>query len=109
MKRITQDQVVEAYRRTGWRPIQEAFYGRINGQHCGCGLGVMAGEDLGEDISDYAEALGLDHDYASGFTYGFDGNTLYGAPGTPRMLGWQDGRAAWEAVKREVLDDADVE
>lgn len=118
MNRITPEQVVDAYRRTGWRPIQEAFYDRINGQHCGCGLSVLVGDAekvlqmdgyIGRRLQLFANELGLTADYVSGFIRGYDGDG--GGPwwGSEKFLGWQDGRACWEAVKREVLEDADVE
>lgn len=118
LKRITPEQVVEAYRRTGWRPIQEAFYDRINGQHCGCGLSVLVGDAekvlqmecyTGLRLQLFANELGLTADYVSGFIRGYDGDGGSSWWDSEKLLGWQDGRACWEAVKREVLEDADVE
>ncbi|WP_199615506.1 hypothetical protein [Paenibacillus alkalitolerans] len=115
MKRITPEQVVEAYLERGWVPRQEIWADVLpNGKPCGCGIGVLIGNDI-HDLFDerwvvghygaVAERLGLEKDYAWGFTRGFDGSC------TPnprihnplKLQGIKDGRTAWEAVEREVL------
>ena len=117
MKRITPEQVVEAYKQRGWRPRRSEWAViDAEGNNCGCGLAVVAGFDiyqLFEKLNDYntvhhsvvmANELDLNLDYVTGYTAGFDG--LAAEPWMDEetcRIGYEDGAAAWEAVSKEVI------
>lgn len=116
MKRITPEQVVEAYKRTGWVPEQgEWVRDKPGGKRCGCALGVMIGDGIvsllncNSNKSPYAVvsgALKLTPGYVDGFAQGFDGPLSRSYLSTKSEFfntGYTDGRDAWEAVQREVL------
>ena len=105
---ITVNSVLEAYERTGLRARQSELYKEDMG--CACGLGVLLYDIHGRNFWNVvgnvdhetdraAELLGLDHAYVREFAAGFDG-TYMARPGTD---GYSDGRATWEACKREGL------
>lgn len=109
MKRITPDQVIEAYQLTGWKPIQDDWIDKVNGQICGCGLAVLIGDaekvrNFDSDIEyRVADELGLSVEYVTGFVQGFDGGVMLNYFTGEHKAGYEDGRAAWEAVKAEGL------
>lgn len=113
MKRVTPEQVIDAYRRTGWEPVQDEWFDKIDGKVCGCALTAMIGSENrlreimsmpGELEELIAAELGLSEDYVIGFVQGFDERAFFGG-GDVARIGWQDGKAAWEAVRQELLND----
>lgn len=113
MNRITPEQVVEAYRVTGFVPVRGAFIKRDNPndncQMCGATAVAVAEKkvhwlDLLNDSSgrrerDIGAALGLDEWYLCGFTAGFDGIGRVNSFNYEAFItGYSDGRAAAAAV-----------
>ena len=108
-KRITPDQVVEAYLATGLVPIRDGWTDRIGDRRCGCGLTAVAtqiSEANYDRISNaimeeyvIADLLDLSPKYVGGFADGFDGGKRDPYESEDWQLGYEDGRSAWEAVK----------
>lgn len=125
MKRITSEQVVEAYSKTGLKPVISAWYKeeydrtRITVEKCGCALTAVCAAQVGmEEIENvdteggYEELLvdnlDLDPSYINGFINGFDAplnklftrNRYYYSEEQNAKLaaGWEDGYAAHVAV-----------
>lgn len=110
MKRLTPEQVVEAYTSAGLTPAQGAYYRPSLNNACGIGAVVIAsGAFDGDPIhfwSTFTNGLGFDESYHNGFTTGFDTVWL---PSEMMDLeeriqpgfadGYADGRAAWDAVQ----------
>lgn len=103
--RITPEMVLEAYKVTGLKPIRDEWVNKIDGKECGCGLTAIFCAQVDDGFSELSgaglwaddtigRALNLDQRYVHGFTAGFDGGAKldYGEA-------YEDGRAAWEAVK----------
>lgn len=108
MKRITPEDVVDAYIATGMYPVFKKW-GTLD-QKGGCALttiGTMQGCykhpcSNGSKANHYASELGLERLYLSGFVHGFDRPKLVEmgpAENTHYDLGRYDGRAARMAVK----------
>lgn len=98
MKRISVEDVVEAYAKTGLKPGRTLFKatdGRI------CGLGVV-GEANGLNHSrmyrEFEDRLGISVNYCSGFWRGFDGLQIYECRCEEMRAGFADGSAAARAV-----------
>lgn len=121
-KRITTEDVIEAYAVTGLNPISESFFksswdSESYEPHSACAIGALyyqingTHKDGGE--GNWGESLGLSTPYVSGFIFGFDqghmqvlddlysGGTLYSGKGAERdarkseaTLGFSDGQAA---------------
>jgi hypothetical protein len=90
IKRITPEEVLEAYEKTGLKPKQCSF--RIRDGKC-CAVTVLvkaAGFNSSEELR---EERAFSEEYFWGFVFGFDGRTGH----DPK--GGKDGQAAWEAVK----------
>lgn len=116
IKRITPSEVVEAYAKTGLGVCRGGYY--RNDGACACGLGAYAAAFLGvkpaaryDDgiVSEPMRSAGFLNSYRRGFAAGFDGNIYLPHPSDgdsmpPSRLGYEDGLAAWEAVK-EAADD----
>lgn len=128
MKRITPEEVVAAYRKTGLRPVRRISAERrfddgfcVNDEIaplCGCALVAIATANGARDLDPIQlpeseilnaaceEVFGVrwddldGHEYAAGFLGGFDGRArvLWVVVGTPSEQGYDDGRAAWAAV-----------
>ncbi len=116
MKRITVEQITNAYETTGLEPINNEFVSILEDQTaCACALSALyvqqqEGEvfehvtklievlydlpDNKEPVFILAEALGLDLKYAIGFVGGFDGGRFHNFFGEHRALGYADGKAA---------------
>lgn len=113
MVRITPDQVVEAYRKTGVKPMQGNWHNGSESDLCCCGLGALylaAGEPvLTLTLNSYAhhvqQVLNIPGNYLIGFTNGFDGKVMpeewVNREFEPQ--GFHDGRLAWATVQREIL------
>lgn len=99
MKRITPEDVVDAYIATGMYPCTPGlFYDGIGGA---CGLSaIVKSIDQAFDLEDAAsnrwlQLLGITNQYLWGFIDGFDGNDS-----TERCkVGFEDGKAARSAVE----------
>lgn len=92
--RVTPEEVVDAYRKTGMRPIRGAWR---NGRECGCPLAALAlAAEAGSPVFWSLERFGSH--YAVGFINGVDKpdqDTVF----NPRWdIGFKDGKAAWAAV-----------
>jgi hypothetical protein len=93
MKRITPEEVVEAYAKTGLKPARDTAYG----PEC-CGIGAIAAVNGVVNDSPYAWARHkYDSDYVDGFLCGFDDRSMYQTDG-PFRIGFNDGLAAAAAV-----------
>lgn len=116
INRITADRVLAAFETTGLIPMQEEWLDTTAGRNCACGLMAVYAARFGlGSLDDYVEAIKegfeLEHDYVNGFTVGFDGRPdklLVRASGAFKQ-GYEDGKAAWEAVKHlsEPLSNVD--
>lgn len=115
-KRLSPDQIDEAYDRIGATPRRNTYH--ESKDNSGCGIGVFAIACLGWETDCDTDRLkrnlvlhtlwrdaGYDNNYRRGFTWGFDGDEL-----DPKkdqdvmsnelfMMGYPDGQAAWEKVK----------
>lgn len=126
MKRVTPDEVIEAYRATGLQPaVLDWAHFDVDGKPCGCALTALYfqkatyTENLGEKVYDlvdeirddeaapyllFEEHLGLDQHYTEGFALGFDGGHLLDTSETQKKAGYADGA---ETRKRILRFDAD--
>ena len=107
--RITAEQVVEAYKKTGLTPARGVYF--HNG--CGCGLTAVTltvdPEFFDKHPSHFgielAELLSINQSYMDGFIRGFDG----GLPITQLFFdpdykdGYLDGASAWEQAHKQHL------
>ncbi|WP_308636121.1 hypothetical protein [Paenibacillus silvisoli] len=101
MKRITVEMVKEAYSRTGLKPHQGDFYYLDGLTQCACGLGVLYTAEKGIKDRWCANRSAINkfgEEYATGFVNGFDQEGSKSNEET-YLIGYEDGRAAWEAVK----------
>lgn len=120
MNRITPEQVVAAYQATGLTPLQSSYAGRdAEGHVCAaCGLTAMAaaeGVAIDELIMHFLPGIhirrelykkfGYTEEYLVGFADGFDQSPVLRVfdDGEPYHDGYEDGKAAWAAVKRLVV------
>ncbi len=72
MKRITPEQVLEAYRVTGAKPITHMFALKSPAGWCCCGMGVLyAAKGLRTEQIMPAIEDDFDNDYMTGFSAGF--------------------------------------
>jgi hypothetical protein len=115
MNRIFPDEVVAAYKSTGWRPIRGTFcrpphYFDPGVPTCGCAVGVIAeskGVMLNRSTGELAAELGYNRDYINGFIHGFDGldgNTTTG-DFYNFTLGRSDGKASAAVVFGETENE----
>lgn len=112
-KRITPDQVVEAYRKTGLLPVQGRWFRSAGPDACACGLTALVhafGEGWQRDhgaptFEGIEQAVGLTPDYASGFMRGFDGMDPRHLACGEHKAGHADGVAAWRAIEEAKLFD----
>lgn len=97
-RRITAQEVVEAYKQTGIKPDPSVFL--VGG--CGCGQGVVYALETGEDhVSDpevMQAALGIEYDYSASYNLGFHGDPHYHPIERRDIEGYQDGLAARELL-----------
>ncbi|WAH35007.1 hypothetical protein [Alicyclobacillus dauci] len=100
--RITPEQVVEAYKATGLKPMQGDYFPE---QGCACGIGCMSRTVVGllpeedfDPISIMEDAFNVSHNYVVGFTRGFDNLDNKEIYGNDMKDGYADGQAAWKAV-----------
>lgn len=115
VKRITPDEVLEAYEETGLLPEQcEWAFEHEDGSRCACGLGAIysnrveegfetLGNTAASEFDLIEDVLGLSRPYMYGFISGFDKTDIpFPIRENDREeaeRGHSDGRAAWEAVK----------
>lgn len=123
MKRITPEHVLKAYEQTGLTPKQGGYFDEET--LCGCGMGVlftlayMTGHDMTlEEVHALWDDTFFEYDisrhfdniygaaYRAGFTQGFDqlkekknDNFYYPHVIADFNQGFEDGWAAWNAVK----------
>lgn len=105
MNRITPEEVVAAYAKTGLVPVRARWAAYDEKRRpCGCAITallVAAGNDFGciEADTEYEPTLGLNADYEDGFVIGFD---TIGEAKSPLDNDWQqgfhDGRSCAAAV-----------
>lgn len=112
IKRITPDQVLNAYRTQCIRPIRDTWARYTNdGERCGCGLTAVLVDKGGPvafsrvflikaHIPHVVRELGLSRSYVVGFVRGFDDDDISDGIDSHSALGHADGKAAWEAVSR---------
>lgn len=103
-KRITPEEVAEAYRKIGLLPGRYDIIPR-NGFCCGLGaMTIASGGDGGQFGYDWVEAE-YGNEYVSGFLLGFDAVAPYRvAGGHPRrQLGFDDGWAARQRAVKEFV------
>lgn len=100
MKRLTVQEVLEAYKETGLQPEQDDYF-----PHHGtaCALGAVARHRDGcEDVdgfqADFLVSTIYGSIYVQHFSNGFDGLSC-SAVTDEQLAAYQDGQAAWEAVK----------
>lgn len=109
MRRITPEEVVEAYRKTGAKPCPNVYLVFTDNECLACGLGaVLLAEREQEAIAAVREGGGslpmiwdmVGAAYEEGFSGGFDPRPFPApeGPGERIQQGYEDGRAAWEAV-----------
>ncbi|WP_010271408.1 hypothetical protein [Paenibacillus senegalensis] len=109
INRIAPEQVKEAYEKTGLKPMQNGWF-EISTK-CACGLSAVLAAEKGIEWLESqfrlrrsrsyiaSERLNLLPSYVTGFTSGFDGGVFFHSEGGTSALGYEDGKAAWEAVK----------
>jgi hypothetical protein len=110
MKRITPEEVVEAYKVTGYKPIRMGWFIDC-GDHCeACGLTVCSvaiGKNqktkekaaIVDRWEEYlTESLEISTGYLRGFVSGFDGYTSGPLLNGDAYIGFNDGVAAAQAV-----------
>jgi hypothetical protein len=114
-KRITRDEMAEAYRKTGLGIAREDYIS--DDGSCGCGMGVYAVAFLGVDprgdaievfmrVDDAIEAAGFSTPYQNGFSTAFDGGSRNEHDLNPDYaLGYEDGKAAYDAAMEVVHVD----
>lgn len=109
--RITPEQVVEAYKATGLKPMRGWYF---QNKDCACGLGAIAangGCSRNEDRADrwLVRNGGFHHSYIGGFAGGFDGeqSLVPGANAEEYKQGYADGQSAWNAVVDAGLVEVD--
>ena len=106
MDRITPEQVIEAYRKIDYSPARESWLNEERKSCCGLTAVALANgltppKDGFLSGGIVAEHLGLSYSgYTVAFADGFDGLSKdeFHDP-----AGYEDGQAAWEAVKREFI------
>lgn len=101
MNRVLPEQVVEAFRHTGLKPMQGDFF-PIEG--CACGLGAIFTylcKDKNEDVAEWCENEYGD-DYVQAFAAGFDGSetSIYREK---NKSAYNDGKSSWELAKEKLL------
>lgn len=99
MNRITPEEVVKAYINIGWKPERAVYFNKE--KKCACGFGAMALANVesenNQDLFSWIDSTYTD-DYQSGFINGFDGDEITGVRSDEWIIGFKDGKNAWEAV-----------
>lgn len=113
MRRITPQEVLDAYNQTKLVPVNSewGYVATENGMKCGCALTALGTcktdfdeflDNVMECECEYvADLLGYDQEYLTGFVDGFDGCFFMGQSDNFR-LGAKDGVAAREEVERNI-------
>lgn len=108
MERVTPEQVVAAYRATNIKPQRQEYYSKD--RNCGCPLTALAAQagidpSVPDAVANWADDE-YGYTYSRAFVCGVDEpddddyrRTLKGLEAD----GFDDGKAAWEAVRREWL------
>lgn len=105
MKRINPDQVVEAFRFTKLKPLQEEYFG----DGCACAFGALyimnGGTKLdASNVDEFADKLTGNNQYAWGFMMGFDGDKWMKDDRSEAFrMGWDDGETAWRASLQQTI------
>lgn len=113
IKRITPDEVVAAYDKTGLGVMQGGYFDADG--TCACGMGVYAAARFGVDPRNYHAVdidlafirVGFTREYLRGFYNGFDGRARERGH-AQEDLGRADGVAAYEATQKEAARGFDV-
>ena len=111
LKRITPEQVIEAYGTTGLKPKQKRYYSKD--RTCACGIGaifasigdVWNDHDFPSNAAERYANIKYGYDYTQGFVQGFDSAPVGSFRSDESKQGHADGQAAWEAVKHLVEED----
>lgn len=102
MRRITPEEVLDAYRNKGLRPVTGTFYCSIGAVGCACALGALVNFHARYDTTtDICKRLGLEYNYGAGFVDAFDGSVISSALICPDAyaLGHKDGAAVRKVVE----------
>lgn len=116
IKRISEDEVIEAYKKTGIKPIRGEWHIVLNNEHFCCPLATLVAmhnpdmvfkDQLGS-TEEFADALGLDYDYVLGFITHFDHDDIGKERETNNInhrIGLYDGKSVYKALVDEGLID----
>lgn len=117
MKRLSPDEVIDAYQKTGRIP-QRGSYRGFDGSTFACGVGAVAlAQKNCADALDIFQTFVYELDYGltyhDGFTSGFDGRIRELIKPErwefKRFVeGYEDGQAAWEAVQPLIPNRGDA-
>ena len=112
-KRITPEEVVKAYEKSGLKAMQHGYYGysKTDGVKldCACGIEVMYATTYPDRLHSGEARMHAERLYGTAYTRGFmDGFDEFEQPWigddiTGYLTGWSDGRAAWTAADKEGL------
>jgi hypothetical protein len=104
MNRITPEMVIEAYRKTGLNPVRGDYF-PITGYACALGALYVAEGKYNKEHNSYLNsdscmwhfknAYGVF--YQCGFVDAFDGAHMLWPENDEYVVGYEDGRAAWNA------------
>lgn len=98
IRRITPEEVLEAYRVTGMEPCRGVFG---DDKH-GCALSALYRAERGNSrwlfASQLCDKLGLNAHYMSGFIRGWDGKSQIASVDGDALCGYEDGVACARAV-----------
>ncbi|MGE6227579.1 hypothetical protein [Paenibacillus chitinolyticus] len=102
-KRITPEQVREAFKNTGLVPKKHTFG---DGRTCGCAITAIAVESkpgCHRNFYDFVESMGYDGEYLYYFINGFDGknNINFLKLSEIYLIGYRDGEAARRLIFME--------
>lgn len=99
MRRITVEEVLEAYRVTGLVPRRGTYCMTIFGARCGCAVGALgaANSIAVENLSCWAGEL-YGTEYLAGFLNGFDKEIYVVEESDEILAGYADGQAVAAAV-----------
>lgn len=108
MNRILPETVLEAYAQTGLHPEQYITF--LQRRAVCCGIGAIAKAFYPETIKKgwlelrvLENLSSLSMSYIDGYMTGWDGFSSH-SDNEENLLGYEDGRAGWEAAKEAYLD-----
>jgi hypothetical protein len=105
VNRITPEMVIEAYRKTGLNPVRGDYF-PITGYACALGaLYVAEGKyrsdrnlHLNSTFCSLHSQYVYGSEYCVGFVNAFDGEEILWPENDEYVAGYEDGRAAWNAI-----------